>query len=568
MKKKVISVILAVSMVASMTACGSSSGSSGGGTTNNTTSQTETPSEGKADAAVVENSASLTDKANIDNSVERDSITIGWQDATTLAPWGTNNDTPGNYEVYEMLYECTSTGERYGVLADESKGDFEPGCDHEDGTGIYTVYIYDYIVDHAGNPITASDVAFSYNYQFNNETTSGWDDFIEATAVDDDTVQFEFSKEQSNLGWFDNFFCRCFIVNEDSYNASASKLANDMCGTGPYKFVSYTSGSNLVLEKNENYWQKDELRHQEQQANVKNLTFQFVSENVQRVNGVATGSLDMVQDMAFESITDFVDGGQYADKANVQAYSQKFIYYLDPNCSEDSPMHDENLRKAVFSAIDQDGLITALGGAYSRLYAYANDYYSDYDMVDWAGLDNYNSKTSVDADTVKQYLDASDYNGETMTLMVMSTFADTATIIAAQLAAYGINVELLQVDNATANATQADSTAWDMSFGMMAGDYNVQAWLHDFSYNNTSTGDHTNNFVVDDDWNDLLNLCNTEDGHTAENMQAWWEMATDHAYTMGIYAGNNYNIVPKDCTYVCQGDKLRFLPGACCFKAE
>lgn len=568
MKKKVISVILAVSMVASMTACGSASGSSGGGATNDTTSQTEAPGEEKADAAVVENSASLTDKANIDNTVERDSITIGWQDATTLAPWGTNNDTPGNYEVYEMLYECTSNGERYGVLADESKGDFEPGCDHEDGTGIYTVYIYDYIVDHAGNPITASDVAFSYNYQFNNETTSGWDDFIEATTVDDYTVQFEFSKEQSNLGWFDNFFCRCFIVNEDSYNASASKLANDMCGSGPYKFVSYTSGSNLVLEKNENYWQKDELRHQEQQANVKNLTFQFVSENVQRVNGVATGSLDMVQDMAFESITDFVEGGQYEDKANVQAYSQKFIYYLDPNCSEDSPMHDENLRKAVFSAIDQDGLITALGGAYSRLYAYANDYYSDYDMVDWAGLDNYNSKTSVNADTVKQYLDASEYNGETMTLMVMSTFADTATIIAAQLAAYGINVELLQVDNATANATQADSTAWDMTFGMMAGDYNVQAWLHDFSYNNTPTGDRTSTFIVDDEWNDLLNLCNTEDGHTTENMQAWWKMATDHAYTMGIYAGNNYNIVPENCIYVCQGDKLRFLPGACCFKAE
>ena len=327
MKKKVISLILAVSMVTSMTACGSS----GGGTTNNNnaTSQTETPSEEKKDAAVVENSALLTDKANIDNSVERDSITIGWQDATTLAPWGTNNDTPGNYEVYEMLYECTSSGERYGVLADESKGNFEPGCDHEDGTGIYTVYIYDYIVDHAGNPITASDVAFSYNYQFNNETTSGWDDFIEATAVDDYTVQFEFSKEQENLGWFDNFFCRCFIVNEDSYNASPSKLANDMCGSGPYKFVSYTSGSNLVLEKNDDYWQNDELRHQEQHANVKNLTFQFVSENVQRVNGVATGSLDMVQDMAFESITDFVDGGQYADKANVQAYSQKFIYYLE-----------------------------------------------------------------------------------------------------------------------------------------------------------------------------------------------------------------------------------------------
>lgn len=566
MKKKIVSLLMAAVMAVSLAACGGADTS----TAASTETQTESAGENSAQSvATVENSASLTDKANIDNSVERDSITIGWQDATTLAPWGTNNDTPGNYEVYEMLYECTSNGERYGVLADESKGTFQPGCDHEDGTGIYTVYIYDYIVDHAGNDITASDVAFSYNYQFANETTSGWDDFIQASVVDDYTVQFEFTQEQANLGWFDNFFCRCFIVDEDSYDASASKLATDMCGTGPYKFASYTSGSNLTLVKNDDYWQTDDsLRHQEQQANVRNLTFEFISENVQRVNGVATGSLDMVQDMAYESITDFVDGGQYADKANVQTYSQKFIYYLNPNCSADSAMSDENLRKAVYYAIDQDGIITALGGAYSRLYAYANDYYSDYDMVDWSSIDSYNSKASVDPAVVEQYLSESSYDGEPLTLMVMSTFADTATIMAAQLANYGINVELLQVDNATANATQADSTAWDMTFGMMAGDYNVQAWLHDFSYNNTATGTQTSCFVVNDEWNDLLNLCNTEAGHTSENMQAWWEMATDHAYTMGIYAGNNYNIVPEDCTYVCQGDKLRFLPGACCFSAE
>lgn len=559
MKKRIVALLLTAAMAVGLVACGSSSDTASDTTTNDT----------DKDAAAVEASVDLTDKANIDNTVERESINIAWQDATTLAPWGTNNDTPGNYEVYEMLYECTSDGERYGVLADTSKGDFEPGCDHEDGTGVYTVYIYDYIKDHAGNAVTASDVAFSYNYQFANETTSGWDDFVEASAVDDTTVQFTFSQEQSNLGWFDNFFCRCFIVNEDSYNASSSKLANDMCGTGPYKFASYTSGSSLTIEKNDDYWQTNEsLRHQEQQANVRTITFQFISENAQRENGVATGSLDMVQDMAFESITDFLDGGQYADKANVQAYSQKFIYYLDANCSDDSPMGDENLRKAVFYAIDQDGIIAALGGSYSRLYAYANDYYSDYNMVDWKSIDTYNSKSSVDPDTVQKYLDASSYNGETLIMMVTSTFADTATIMAAQLAAYNINVELLQVDNATMSATQADSAAWDMIFGMMAGDYNVQAWLHDFSYNNSASGTQSTTFIKDDEWNDLLNLCNTEDGHTAENMQAWWEMAAEHAYCMGVYAGNNYNIVPEDCVYVCQGDKLRFLPGACCYKAQ
>lgn len=559
MNKRILAAFLAAAMALSLAACGSSPQSTNSQTTSQQVNSAALP------AAAVD----LQDEANIDNTVQRDSITIAWQAATTLAPWGTNNDTPGNYEVYEMLYECTSDGQRYGVLADESKGSFEPGCDHEEGTGVYTVYIYDYIKDHAGNSVTASDVAFSYNHQFNFETTSGWDDFVEATALDDTTVQFTFTKEQSNLGWFDNFFCRCFIVDEESYNASASGLAADMCGTGPYKFVSYTSGSSLTIEKNEDYWQTDEsLRHQEQQANVGTITFEFISENAQRENGVVTGSLDMVQDLAYENATAFMEGGQYADLAQVYPYSQKFIYYLDPNCSEESPCSDVNLRKAIFYAIDQDGIIAALGGAYTRLYAYANDYYSDYTMVDWAAIDTYNSKTSVDPEVVQQYLDASNYNGEKLTLLLMSNYADTGTIIAAQLAAYGINVELLQVDNATANSTQADPTAWDLYFNMMAGDYNVQAWLHDFAYANTADGTHTANFVTDDEWNDLLILCNTEDGHTAENMQAWWEMAAENAYCMGVYAGNNYHIVPNDCVYVRLGDKLRFLPGACCYTAQ
>lgn len=561
MKKKVVSMLMAAMLAASLVACGKATDNANG--SSNGANEQSGAMEQVAD---ISNSADLTDKSNIDNSVERESITIAWKAATTLEPWGTNNDIAGNYEVYEMLYEVTAEGERYGVLADVSKGEFEPGCDHEDGTGIYTVYIYDYIKDHNGNAVTADDVAFSYNFQFNNQITSGWDDFIEATAIDDTTIQFEFSKEQSNLGWFDNFFARCFIVDEDSYNSSPSKLANDMVGTGPYKFVSYNSGSSLVLEKNDDYWQTDEnLRHQEQQANVRNLTYQFISENAQRENAVATGSVDMVQDMAYESLTQFVDGGKYADLVKVQAYSQKFIYYLDANGSEQSPMGDENLRKAVFNAVDQDGIITALGGAYSRLYAYANDYYSDYSMVDWQSLENYNTKTSVDQDLVKSYLDASDYNGESLVIMVNPEFADTATIIAAQLAAFGINAELLQVDAATGNTTLADPGAWDMYFGLMAGDYNVQAWSHDFSYNNSSSGTESTTHIVDDEWNDLLNLCNTEAGHTSENMLAWWEMAVDKAYCMGVYAGNNYNIVPSDCVYVCQGDKLTFLPGACCF---
>ena len=103
--------------------------------------------------------------------------------------------------------------------------------------------------------------------------------------------------------------------------------------------------------------------------------------------------------------------------------------------------------------------------------------------------------------------------------------------------------------------------------GMMAGDYNVTVWQHGFSFANNGDGDHTSNFVYDKDWDDLLNLCCTEEGHTSANLQRWWQMAVDNAYTMGLYTGNNYVVMPEDMTYFCQGDKLTMLPGACTYAA-
>lgn len=573
MKKKVLSLFLATAMAFSLAACGGGSSSTGSST--ESAGAEESAAEEAAGSAAEESGEeaggeeaadaaadSLKDEANIDNSVTRSSITVGWNSATSIEPWGTDNNTPGNYEVYEMLYETSADGEFFALLADASRGEFG-GYDHTEGENTYTVYIYDYIYDHDGNHITASDVAWSYMYQYENATTSNWQTLVSVEAVDDTTVLFTFSEELTALGQLENFLSRCFIVSENC----SRNLTSEMCGTGPYKFVSYTSGASLVIERNDDYWQTDEsLRRQESQANVQTITYQFVDEGSSRETGLQSAALDMVYDMQLNNIASFKDDGSYADQFNVYTYAQKFVYFLCPNGADGRPTSDLNLRLAIFNAIDQDGLIAALGGDYTRLYAYATDYYSDYSFVDWAGLDNYNTKTGVDAEATQGYLDASSYNGESLVLLCQSDFNDVATIIAAQLAAFGINVEVKGLDQATMTATLADSTAWDLAFGMMAGDYNVNAWSHGFDYNsNGGDGTQTAYFFKDDAWNDLLALCNTVDGHNEENMLAWWQTAVDNAYTMGLYTGNSYDIVPEDCTYVCLSDRLVLLPGACCF---
>ncbi len=560
--KKLLALLLSLAMVFALAACSNDEATNPGPSNSGSSTQDKLENQG--------NQESLGDSSSIDNAYIRDKITIADKTATSLTNWGTNNDTPGNYSVYEMLYECDVNGEMYPLLADATyEGNFMPGCDHEPGSGVYTVKIYDYIKDHWGNPVTASDIAFCYMYQFENETTSGWGDLISVEATDPTTVVFTFSEDQDGVGELLNIFARCFIVSEKAFNDSPSHLVDEMCGTGPYKFESYESGATLNLVRNEDYWQTNkDLVRQEQQANANKITYQFIDEAAQRVVALKTGAVDYVHEMAATSAVDFADGGEFADKFNVYTYRAKFVYYLTPNCSSDSALNDLNLRLAVFNAIDQDGLITALGGTNTRIHAYVSFYDAFYDSkwVDWEAKDNYNTRTAVDPAAVQEYLSAAGYNGEKLTLIASGPNVTAAEVIAAQLAAFNINVEVQGLDNAAYNAARNDPTAWDLDFGQMAGSEMATVWLHGFSYNNMD-GTKTNNFVVNDEWNDLLNEICTEAGHTPENMEKWWDIAVENAYTMGLFNGNTYDVIPEDMTYVCLGDKQTPLLGACTYAA-
>lgn len=559
--KKIIALLLALCMLFALVACGNKSAD-----TPSNNAPADTGSSSVKEQLQEQEIQKEMETAEVDNTYTRPSITLAQGTATTLTPWGTKNGTPGAYEVYEMLYECDAKGEMYPLLADATyNGSYMPGCDHEKGSGVYTVKIYDYIKDHKGNEITASDVAFSFMHQFQNEATSGWNDLQTVEAKDDTTVVFTFAKEQSDVGQLLNIFCRQFIVDENEYKADEGGFSTTMCGTGPYKFDSYTSGSSLTIVKNEDYWQTNaDLRRQEQQANVEKITYQFIDETSQKVIALKTGAVDFVAEMSADGCKDFLDGGEYADKFNVYAYQAKFVNYLSPNCSPESIMSDINMRLAVFNAVDRQGLVTALGGIDTPLTSYATSYYSDYSYVDWAAKDNYNTREGVDSAAVKDYLTKAGYNGEKVVLV--SQNGDAATVVAGMLQAQGINCEAKILDRNSAQAVAADPTAWDLDLGMMAGDFNVTVWLHGFSYGNTD-GTHTQTFVVDQEWEDLLNLCCTEDGHTPENLEKWWDHAVENAYTMGLYAGTAQVILPEDMTVFVQGDKLTPLTGASTYAA-
>lgn len=572
---KILAVSMTAAMVVSVVGCGSGSTA--------TTAASEAASGGDSAAAAGTEAAAAATEADAEatttnrvyetetgktyDSAEVDTVTFAIGTVSSLSPFGTSLSLAALYEVYEMLWEYDQNQEPYPVLADASRGEYQ-GYDHEAGTGVYDVYIYDNIYDHNGNHVTASDVAFSFTYQYENAVTSNWDDFVSAEAIDDTTCRFTFSEEQTALGWFVNFFCRQFIIDEDSFNASSTALAADMCGTGPYKFVEYVSGSTITLEKNEDYWQTDaSLLTSQKQANADQVVYSFVDEETQKVIGLQTGTVDVAQLQSAENRTSFIEGGEYFDQFNIYTGASNMCAYLLPNVSEESIMNDINLRNALFYSVDHEGLLTALGKDYTFSYILGSPNQPDYDTR-FEELENYNTAPNADLTKVSELLSEAGYQGEAIKVYCMQTCSVCSEVIVNMWTAAGLNIELNVVDYTTLMGVIGDDTLWDVIITNMAGDYLPSTWQHAVDESTTSTG-MAPNFADDPEWQELLDqVSSSEENDTYENQLAWWQHTVDNAYLMALYNGTVTYIVPKNVTYTVVGTKNTILPGAFVFSEE
>ena len=124
----------------------------------------------------------------------------------------------------------------------------------------YIYYLRQDVTFQDGSPMTIDDVIFSMERTRNPETASyvGWMynsvDTIERT--DDWTVTVKL-KEPDALWQYVLATTAGHVISKAYYEANAEtfgKPEGGVLGTGPFKFVSWATGSEIVLEKYDGYW--------------------------------------------------------------------------------------------------------------------------------------------------------------------------------------------------------------------------------------------------------------------------------------------------------------------------
>ncbi|MFO7983236.1 MAG: peptide-binding protein [Desulfuromonadales bacterium] len=203
---------------------------------------------------------------------------------------------------------------------------------------------------HDGEPFTSADVLFTYEMMIDPETPTAYaEDFMqvaEAEAPDPYTFRVRYDEPFAPglVTWGFPVHPEHLLEGEDITDSS---LSRSPVGTGPYRFVKWSAGREIVLEANHDYF--------EGPPNIHRVLYRIIPDQTTMFLELQSGSLD------YMSLTPM----QYARRTDTPAFKrryQKFRYpassytYLGYNLRH--PLfEDRRVRQAISYAINEEEII-------------------------------------------------------------------------------------------------------------------------------------------------------------------------------------------------------------------
>jgi len=222
----------------------------------------------------------------------------------------------------------------------------------------WTVKIRDDAKFTDGKPVTAQDVAFTYETTKKSSTEIDLTMIKEVKAKDDTTVEFKLERPMST---FVEKLGACGIVPKHAYNDS---FKDNPIGSGPYKFVQWDKGQQVIAEANADYYGD--------KPSIKKLTMVFLETDAAYA-AVKSGDVDMATingDLAKEK----VEGTKILDIPSIETYGVEFPMVANTGKKTETGYEignnvtsDEAIRKAFNTAVDRQGMVDGVLNGYGSV---------------------------------------------------------------------------------------------------------------------------------------------------------------------------------------------------------
>jgi len=210
-----------------------------------------------------------------------------------------------------------------------------------------------------GDPVTAEDVKFSFE-RYRGAASKAFKERVTAVETPSPTrVRFRmkepwpdfltFYSSATGAGWI---VPKKYIekVGDDGFKKTP-------VGAGPYRFVSFTPGVELVLEAVDHYWRKP--------PQVKRLVFKTIPDPSTRFAALRRGEIDITYWMTASLGEELRRTPGLTLKPSL-ANNTYWVYFVD-QWDPKSPWHDRRVRLAANYAIDRQAINQAETLGFSRM---------------------------------------------------------------------------------------------------------------------------------------------------------------------------------------------------------
>ena len=330
MRKTLAGIVLSCVLAASLTACGGS----GNSTSTSAAETSAAAGDSTSAAATTENGDKVVRVAAVDPQVALDPQQFTYSIVMKI----TDNIT-------ESLLTTTSDGLVPTLLA------AMPTISDDNMT--YSFELLPDVKFHDGTPLTSKDVLFSFKRLANSSNGNNLADHFDPEGYEAPDDYTFILKTTTPYAFVEATLCSpgLAIVPE----AEVEKVGDDAfgrnpVGSGPYKFVSWTAGDSIVIEKNEDYWGDQSI--------LNTITFRIITESSSRTIDLESGGIDLAL-----SIPN-TDADRIAENADTQLilHTGATDRYIALNCQSDV-LKDVRVRQALNYATDSESIRQVCYGA-------------------------------------------------------------------------------------------------------------------------------------------------------------------------------------------------------------
>ncbi|GAB4248922.1 MULTISPECIES: peptide-binding protein [Deferrisoma] len=280
-------------------------------------------------------------------------------DASTLIPILATDSA--SHSVAGLIYNgLVKYDGEYNVV-----GDLAESWEVSEDNLTITFYLKKGVRFHDGAPLTARDVEFTYRVTMDPNTLTAYrGDFEPVDSVevlDDHTLRVRYKEPfaPALISWGAAVLPRHLLEGKD---INTSELGRHPVGTGPFRFVEWTTGQRIVLERNPDYFDVDPDTGM-RLPYFDRYVFRIIPDLGVQFNELLAGKIDMMGLKPLQWVRQ-TDSERFRSQYNKYKYLANAYTYLGYNLEK--PMfQDVRVRRALTHAIDKneivEGVLLGLG---------------------------------------------------------------------------------------------------------------------------------------------------------------------------------------------------------------